>query len=263
MPSCWGGLLIAAFQICAVWSPDAVTTSSPPVPGTADGWKRMEFTEPLWPTYCNKQVAEPTHHMRAVWSEKGENIFKEGTIMSSWVSFASRKEASGVCVGMYGLTLILSPLRVHRWQFWSFYRTWCGHIWVNAHTIRPQGLLNGDWDAYDCTHVGYISLLLPRLSKLPGPFEEHWLGNLRNLGSSKEIQFESLLTCWCSPDDLWIDLWTIHLPHSITVTSEFPGELESRRSSTETGHDLVGGCLIGELQLLRDLTTSCNSGITD
>ena len=35
---------------------------------------------------------------------------------------------------------------------------------------------------------GRISLLLPRLLKLPGPFEKHWLGKVGNLGSSKEIQ---------------------------------------------------------------------------
>ena len=29
--------------------------------------------------------------------------------------------------------------------------------------------------------------LVPRFSKFPGPFEKHWLGNLGNLGSNKEI----------------------------------------------------------------------------
>ena len=36
--------------------------------------------------------------------------------------------------------------------------------------------------------LGCISFLLVRLSKLPSTFKEHWLGNLGNLDSSKEIQ---------------------------------------------------------------------------
>ena len=31
---------------------------------------------------------------------------------------------------------------------------------------------------------------LPELTKLPGPFEKHWLDNLGNLGSNKDIQPE-------------------------------------------------------------------------
>ena len=34
----------------------------------------------------------------------------------------------------------------------------------------------------------FLSLLLPRLPKLPGPSEQQWLGTLGNLGSNKEIE---------------------------------------------------------------------------
>ena len=37
-------------------------------------------------------------------------------------------------------------------------------------------------------YQGHISLFLPRLPKFPSSFEQHWLGNLSNLGSNKEIQ---------------------------------------------------------------------------
>ena len=39
---------------------------------------------------------------------------------------------------------------------------------------------------------GCISLLVRRLPKLSAPFEKHWLGNLGNLGSNKEIQPKNL-----------------------------------------------------------------------
>ena len=38
------------------------------------------------------------------------------------------------------------------------------------------------------SYLGHISWLLVRLLKLPDPFESHWLGNLGNLASSKEVQ---------------------------------------------------------------------------
>ena len=37
-------------------------------------------------------------------------------------------------------------------------------------------------------HSDCISLLLPRLPKLSGPFEKHWLGNLGSLSSCRETQ---------------------------------------------------------------------------
>ena len=51
------------------------------------------------------------------------------------------------------------------------------------YTLVPIGL------AYYVIYLkGCISLLLPWLPKLPFPFEQHWLGNLGNLSSNKEIQ---------------------------------------------------------------------------
>ena len=42
--------------------------------------------------------------------------------------------------------------------------------------------------SYSFQHGGWISLLLPRLTKLPGPLEEYWLGNLGIMGSNEQIQ---------------------------------------------------------------------------
>ena len=40
---------------------------------------------------------------------------------------------------------------------------------------------------------GHISLFLARLLKLPDPSDQHWLGNLNNLASTKEIQLVAVL----------------------------------------------------------------------
>ena len=39
---------------------------------------------------------------------------------------------------------------------------------------------------------GSVSLLLPKLHKLPCSSEQHWMGTLGNLGSQKEIQSQSV-----------------------------------------------------------------------
>ena len=73
------GLLTRARHTCAVESPEADTTSS------WEGWKRTEFTLPLWPSYCRRQASDVTHHKRQDWSEKShewafyETIFNLGT----------------------------------------------------------------------------------------------------------------------------------------------------------------------------------------
>ena len=53
-------------------------------------------------------------------------------------------------------------------------------------------------------YTGCISLLLPRLPKLPNPFEQFWLGNLSSAGSNKETQ------PWFAPDCLQDKVTTPH-----------------------------------------------------
>ena len=53
---------------------------------------------------------------------------------------------------------------------------------------KSKQRLLGTWNNFTCKHahnLGCISLLLPRLPKLPGLFEWHWLGNLGNLSTNK------------------------------------------------------------------------------
>ena len=70
------GLLTRARHTCAVESPEADTTSS------WEGWKRTEFTLPLWPSYCRRQASDVTHHKRQDWSEKSHELTFYQTIFN-------------------------------------------------------------------------------------------------------------------------------------------------------------------------------------
>ena len=65
--------------------------------------------------------------------------------------------------------------------------------------MNCAGNLEDHHGNYTATHLtdhlyaGCISLLLPRWPKLPGPFEQYWLGSSGSsgsVGSNKEIQLE-------------------------------------------------------------------------
>ena len=56
----------------------------------------------------------------------------------------------------------------------------------NSYSILP--LPTQQWLLDNVTNCGCISLLYPRLRKLPSPFDLHWLGVLGNLGSNNAIQ---------------------------------------------------------------------------
>ena len=66
-------------------------------------------------------------------------------------------------------------------------------IVTNSLTRNDNGLLvvvyrKIGWGLYSTGLKGCVSLFLPRLPKLPGPFEKHWLGNIHSLGSNKDMQ---------------------------------------------------------------------------
>ena len=65
---------------------------------------------------------------------------------------------------------------------------------------------------------GWISLLLPRSPKLPRPFEQHWLGNLSNLGSHKEVHHKIIQFIFCTWKDNIITSIHNKIPYMQEIT---------------------------------------------